>query len=249
MVELTHDQIATLRHWFLPERPGPLIGPHVIHSGYGTCHADRWPQPRVLLLNAGGNLALHGDSAVLQPEMIRGHIKGYLAAAENFAPLLYETFDSVIAWPRLVYSMPQLVDVPPVEAELRRLTAQDSEALALLSEENRWIWVTWGDASRLAASGYAWGAFVDGRLVAVANSFFVGEQYEDIGVVTEPEYRRRGLSAACVNALCADIRTREHTPSWTTTPHNVGSQHVAEKCGFVWQRHDMLYGIDAPPLD
>ena len=64
--------------------------------------------------------------------------------------------------------------------------------------------------------------------------------YEDIGVVTERDYRGQGLSAACAAALCDDIRARGRRPSWSTAPENHASLRVAEKLGFVVQRHDRL---------
>jgi predicted GNAT family acetyltransferase len=95
----------------------------------------------------------------------------------------------------------------------------------------------------LAASGFAWGAFVAGQLAAVACPFFVGERYEDIGVVTEPKFRGLGLSTACAHALCGDIRARERQPSWSTSPDNTASLRVAEKLGFAVQRYDLLYVV------
>lgn len=36
MIELSHDELKTLRHWFKPEQPGAItIGPHAINTGYG----------------------------------------------------------------------------------------------------------------------------------------------------------------------------------------------------------------------
>jgi predicted GNAT family acetyltransferase len=87
----------------------------------------------------------------------------------------------------------------------------------------------------------AWGAWTNGRLASVACTFFVGYQYEEIGVVTEPEDRGRGLSVACAGALCQYIRARGRTPSWTTSPDNTASIRVAQKLGFVHDRDDYLY--------
>jgi predicted GNAT family acetyltransferase len=106
----------------------------------------------------------------------------------------------------------------------------------------------WGGPNGLASSGFAWGAFVAGQLVSVACTGFLGETYEDIGIVTEPGFRGLGLSPICVLALCSDIRARGHQPSWSTSPDNLASVRVAEKCGFVRQRDDLLYvvGVSIP---
>jgi RimJ/RimL family protein N-acetyltransferase len=133
---------------------------------------------------------------------------------------------------------------------VRRLGPDDTQRLGELSAESSWIAKTWGGPSGLASSGYAWGAFAGGRLVAVACTFFLGIGYEEIGVVTEPEFRGLGLSAACAGALCEDILDRGRYPSWTTSPDNSASLRVAEKLGFALVRRDYLYvvGIDVPEL-
>ena len=46
MLLLTPAQTAALQDWFLPERVGPLVGPHVIATGRGW--VDRWPAPRAV---------------------------------------------------------------------------------------------------------------------------------------------------------------------------------------------------------
>ena len=55
MFQLTPEQTATLKEWFIPDQPGPLVGLHVINTGNGTCHVDRWPNPRAILVNTAGN--------------------------------------------------------------------------------------------------------------------------------------------------------------------------------------------------
>jgi predicted GNAT family acetyltransferase len=89
---------------------------------------------------------------------------------------------------------------------------------------------------------------VDGQLAAVACTFFLGTTYEDIGVVTIPEYRRLGLSTACASALCHDIRARGHRPTWATSPDNTASLRIAEKLGFQLHRNDVSYviGVEIP---
>jgi predicted GNAT family acetyltransferase len=86
--------------------------------------------------------------------------------------------------------------------------------------------------------------------VAVATAFFVGTQHEDIGVVTEPGYRGRGLSTSCAAAVIADVRARGRRPTWTTSPENTGSRAVAARLGFVHARADVLYAVGVPvPVD
>ncbi|MCX6050018.1 MAG: GNAT family N-acetyltransferase [Chloroflexi bacterium] len=246
---LTPAQLATLNAWFLPDRPGPLIGLHVIQTGHGRGFVDRWPDPRAVLVETAQNMALSGDPTALQPDDLRIHAPGFVEAADNFVPLLRAAFPDLVARDRIIYA---LVGKPqfslPTNFTVRQLGPTDAQALQKLSDESSWISKTWGGPDGLAASGYAWGAFANDQLAAVANIFFLGDHYEDIGVATEPQFRGYGLSGACAGALCEEIQARGHTPCWSTSPDNLASKRVAEKLGFTWQRNDYLYvaGIEAP---
>ena len=247
MILLTPDQRTTLRDWFLPDRPGPLVGLHVLQTGHGTCFVDRWPEPRVALLETGDNLALVGDPGVLTPGELRPRLVGFVDASAGFEPLLRATVPTLAVWPRVILQLPgDPQSFPIAEAVIRPLRPTDAGQLADLSPEVAWITATWGGPAGLAASGHAWGAFRSGRLAAVACSFFVGVRYEDIGVVTEPAERGRGLSAACAGALCLDIQGRGRRPSWSTSPDNAASRRVAEKLGFLVQRRDRLLVVGQP---
>jgi len=244
MIVLTPKQIATLRDWFLPERPGPLVGLHVIHTGQGTCWADRWPDPHAILVETAGNYSLAGDPGALEPADLQGRITGFVEAPEPFVPLLLATFPDAKRWGRVIFELRSRPHFSrPQDYVIRRLDPADASHLQALSPESAWISKTWGGPAGVAASDRAWGAFAGRRLVSVACVFFVGEHYEEIGVITEPEFRGLGLSAACAGALCEEIWRRGHWSSWSTSPDNIGSIRVAEKLGFSHQRRDYLYAI------
>ncbi len=249
MLPLAPDQIAELQHWFLPDRPGSLVGSHVRHTCNGAGWVDRWPMPRTVLMESAGNYASMGDVHALTPADLRRHLKGVVEAPEAFAPLLRATFPMVRLWPRVIRAQPDGVgQISPCAYPLRRLVASDAIHLEALEPASTWISKTWGGPYGLAQSGYAWGAFVAGQLAAVACTFFLGATYEDIGIVTRPQFQGWGLVTACTAALCHDIRARGHRPSWSTSLDNAASIRVAEKLGFVVHRHDLLYvvGVDIP---
>lgn len=235
----------------MPERPGPLIGLHILHTGHGTIQVDRWPQPRALLANTAGNCSLAGDPTAFTPADLRD-VAGMIEAPSPFLPLLQAAFSDLHLWHRVIFSLPGEPHFSlPYPYEVRRLTAVDTVHLQSLTPETNWVAKTWGGATGLAASEMAWGALANGRLAAVACTFFLGQRYEEIGVATEPEHRGRGLGVACAGALCQDILARDHIPSWTTSPDNVASVRVAQKLGFIHQRDDCLYvtgmSIPRPP--
>ena len=247
MNQITSEQAAALRGWFVPDQPGPLVGLHLIQTGSGACHADRWPDPRAVLVEAGGNYSLLGDPQALEPADLVHRINGLVDAPEEFVPLLKAAFPALAVWERVTLALDNPPDLTRPSAGLtRRIEADDAPYLSELSPELTWIWDTWGDASRLASSGHAWGAFTDDRLVSVACTFFVGERYEEVGVVTEPEFRGMGLSVACAGALCADIQGRGRIPSWSTSPDNTPSLRVAQKLGFEVRRRSRLYIVGMP---
>jgi RimJ/RimL family protein N-acetyltransferase len=242
-VPLTREQLATLGHWFLPERPGPLIAQHVIATGFGSGLADRWPAPRALVVETGGNYTLAGDPGALDPEGLRGQVAGFVEAPAGFEPLLAAAVGELHEWPRVILALDgprRPAPAPGGGHRVRRLGRGDTGSLAGLGEETNWIANSWGGPEGLAASGTAWGAFRGSRLVAAACPFFVGTVYEDIGVATEPGSRGQGLSTACAGAVCQDVRDRGHVPSWTTSPDNTASLRVAAKLGFSLRRRDRL---------
>ncbi|SRR6266540_1763323 len=242
MVPISRAQLATLERWFIPDRPGPLVGLHVIRTGHGTSLVDRWPAPRALLVETAANYSMAGDARALTAADLRGRLEGIVEAAPRFVPLLRAAYPRLLVWDRVILALHGPFRPAPAAGLLvRRLEAGDAGALAGLSEECRWVAATWGGPAGLAASGSAWGAFWRDRLVSVAGVFFVGDRYQEIGVVTEPGFREQGLSTACAGAVCADILRRGGTPSWSTSRDNLASLRVAHKLGFALQRHDRLY--------
>ena len=243
---LTPGQATTLKHWFLPERPGPLVGSHVIQTGNGVFLVDRWPDPRAALMETAGNYSLLGAVDAFTPSDLR-NVTGVVEASAAFEPLLKATFPDAIIWQRVILVQQDTsTQIPAGDHLVRRLEPSDIDHLRGLSSESAWISKTWGGPLGLASSRFGWGAFVDDQLVSVACTFFLGETYEDIGVVTEPGFRGTGLSPSCTIKLCDDIRTRGHQPSWSTSPDNLASLRVAKKLGFAVQRYDSLYVVGIP---
>jgi hypothetical protein len=78
----------------------------------------------------------------------------FLAAPEAVGPVAAEAFPDRVVGDRVIYRLPAgrgaLPSGPP--AEVRALTAADTEAVAGLSSEIGWIAKTWGGSAGLAGS-------------------------------------------------------------------------------------------------
>lgn len=87
---------------------------------------------------------------------------------------------------------------PRAAPEVRRLSAADLPAMGDLARLGELM--AWGPEAM--ENGPAFGAFVEGRLAAMAATRFATPDVIEIGnIVTHPGYRRRGLAAACTSAL------------------------------------------------
>jgi RimJ/RimL family protein N-acetyltransferase len=250
MILLSPDQIASVKSWFLPDRPGLLLGLHAIYTGLGKFFADRWPEPRAILVETAGNYSLSGDPEAFAPVDLIGGITGVVDAPKSFLPLLQRSFPELKIWERVILT--HETDLPtllPCAFPLRRLTKVDTNLISQLSPEVAWITKTWNGPDGLARSGYAWAALDGRKILSLSCSFCVGQTYEDIGVVTEPAFRGQGLSVSCTAALCRDIIARGRRLSWSTSIDNLASLRVAEKLGFQFQRYDCLYAINQPIPD
>lgn len=250
MILLTIEQLHDLRPLLTPDRPGPAVGLHVMYTGHGACYADRWPNPRAGIVYTTGNYSLFGDPDALTPDDLATHIEGIVDAPDAFVPLLRRAFPDVTVWQNKIFELPKTEPSFRIlrGTSIRRLDRGDVRHLWGLSFVNAWICKTWGGPPGVASSGWAWGAFMDGKLVAVALSFYVGDRYENIAVVTEPAARGRGVAGACAAKLIRDIEMRGRRASCTIALENRASARAAQKVGFVEVRSEPLYvvGVKVP---
>jgi RimJ/RimL family protein N-acetyltransferase len=254
---LAAEHWGSLREWLLPERACSLIGWHTLATGVGKWWVDRWPRPACGIAFAGGNLTFAGDPERLGTHALPGLIAElrddwdhvFMEVPEPFRPAVLEALDAPSRWPRVIYttnsSLQTGIEAPP--RAVRRLGAGDAPAVAELGEDLDWISDTLGGPEALAGGQSAFGAFVEGRLVSVAVPFYIGEGFEELGVVTDAAHRGAGWSTACAKAVVADMQARDRLPCWATTPDNAASRRVAEKLGLSLSREEMHY-MEGDPI-
>jgi GNAT superfamily N-acetyltransferase len=74
---------------------------------------------------------------------------------------------------------------------------------------------------------------MDGDKFACSSiSAFIGNGQIDIGIETNPEYRRQGLGAPTAAAMVRYCLEQGHQPVWGCLQDNVGSALIAKKVGF-----------------
>jgi GNAT superfamily N-acetyltransferase len=250
MIEMLPPRLPAVSRWFPAGGPGAAaLAEHVLATGSGHWWADRVIQPRAVAVGCAGHVLLRGDPRALSPRSLAPLAGSYVGAPARFLPLLGQAFDRVIPWERMEWvrhEQGRRVPPPPDGVTVRRLTADDAPALAVLDDTMAWIHDSWGGPAGLAASGFGWAAFAGGRITAVACGYFLGSAYEDIAVVTHPDHRRGGLALACVTALCAETAIRGHTPSWTCSRDNRPSRLLAWAAGFRLVREYVYFATGRP---
>ncbi|CAM5500024.1 hypothetical protein SXANM310S_03586 [Streptomyces xanthochromogenes] len=244
MIELPLHQLASYLGWFPQASAGQTaLVEHVMATRRGHLWADRGDRPRAIAVGCGGYLLLSGDPEALGPSAMAPLAGQYVLAPSRFLPALSSGLERVTPWERMVYvrRAQPLSPRPPRGVTVRRLVDTDARAVALLGSDAAWIHASWGGATGISGSGHAWGAFLKGRLLAVACTYFLGSRYEDVAVVTAPDHRREQLALSCVVALCADVEARGRKASWTCSRHNRASRLLAWNAGFRLEREYVHY--------
>ncbi|MBO1413551.1 GNAT family N-acetyltransferase [Streptomyces sp. FH025] len=246
--------LATLpaADWSAPERPGASVLPtHVTRSSHGGWWADDPHAARALLVHCGPERLLRGDPAHLAPDVLARFDRGQFHAPDRFLPLLGRTFAHLTPWVRVLHvhtERPRPVS-PHTAAWVRPLCPADEAPLDRFARRAcadgavrpHWISETWGGHRALAASGFAWGAFLGPYLASLACGYLVGREHLDIAVATDPAFRRLDLALACARAATAAAHAQGLTATWSAPRGNQASRALAEAAGFRPLRQEVVY--------
>ncbi|MBA2467968.1 MAG: GNAT family N-acetyltransferase [Chloroflexia bacterium] len=81
--------------------------------------------------------------------------------------------------------------------------------------------------------GHVAGAIRDDALVSLAYTFAVSDRHADIGVVTHPDWRDRGLATAVAACVASAIQAAGQIPVWSCGGPNLASLRIAARLGFT----------------
>ena len=76
---------------------------------------------------------------------------------------------------------------------------------------------------------------LDKKVISHCNALMVGKKMVEIDIGTEENYRERGYATISALALIDRLLEVDLTPTWSTWPFRLESQHIAEKLGFIKQ--------------
>ena len=113
---------------------------------------------------------------------------------------------------------------------VRQLTITDLPLLEAAPAEIRGA--GFGSPGTMLAVGFAAGAIVSGRLVAIAHTSALTRHHADISAFTLEPWRRRGFSTAAASIVAERVQETGRTPVWSAGEDNIASLRVAEKVGF-----------------
>ena len=133
----------------------------------------------------------------------------------------------------------------PNQARIVPITADLARQIDTELGEN--IGFFWGGYDRYAAHGYGCCLLINDQIVSAAVADGCDGHSVSIGVVTVPEFRRKGLSELTCTAFIEESLARGIQPVWECEVRNVASKSLAEKLGFVERARFAQLSIAEPP--
>ncbi len=122
---------------------------------------------------------------------------------------------------------------PLMVPDVRRLGPADIHLMEAATAAMGMTGWRFGSAAAQIEGGYAAGAVVDGRLVAVGFTASRSPRYGEVGIHTLAAYRGRGYAAAAAALVAQDLHRAGLTVVWSTSTENIASRRIAAKLGLV----------------
>lgn len=190
--------------------------------------------PRGVVIQANDEPTTFGDDAEAIWQILQ-HLTDWFCVeiaidvGRKLLPLMQSRYASVRWYESPYYVLDGLPIKPHApEIETRLLTPADIPLWQNSPDFSSTGFKTHDDVLR---EGFAAASFVDGRMVAIAQTYALSEKYADIGVFTAEAYRKRGLSTYAAALVMEQVAARGQIPAWSTGADNLASQRVALKLG------------------
>jgi GNAT superfamily N-acetyltransferase len=119
---------------------------------------------------------------------------------------------------------------PPTCFGCRQLSAADRPALTTMQGDCSAADLDEGDVD--IDHEVAFGCWHEERLTAVASMYTIRGGFADVGILTHPDFRGRGLGKAAVSSVCSWLIAQGKLPMYRYEVNNLGSAGVARSLGF-----------------
>lgn len=224
----------------LPDSPQTLISSHCLKRGL----AKAWTKGSISSFVA---VVVQTDSCPTEPISFGQDVEGLVRILENV-----QDWDCVVVDCEVAEQLGSVIEtalacsvlftddvyfvldrrMPIIKhTHVRELTVEDLPLLEKAANDDlKFGW--WRDSRSLLTDGIIAAAIVDRQIVASARTTALSDGYADIGVYTEPSYRRQGLALAAASLVVNRVQENGRVPVWSAGATNVASVQMAKKLGF-----------------
>lgn len=155
--------------------------------------------------------------------------------------------DLAVQGPMTIWYATRDTLIPAPNRFVRALRRRDAEALArfdrILKIRDPETYPYWQIGGREVAHTRLWGAYHEGKLVAVAGARRLTEDVAEIGVSVLPTMRRRGYGTAVVSAAAQALFEQVRLVQLRTLAQTPGADRLALRLGFRPYAHHLWIGV------
>ena len=134
---------------------------------------------------------------------------------------------------RLFFRYPETAPVPQTDSAAVEITA---DILSQIRGGNTPA-VSWDSPEEFLKTGGGFCVMKDGTPASWAYAAAVSRRETDIGIETDPRFRRQGLAFTAAAAMIRSVRAAGKTPVWSCRAENEASGKLALALGFAQTGH------------
>lgn len=205
----------------------------------GTVRADDATQPAVAVIELDFYLLAGDANAPSAKDVVRLLPPPWSAvtSSEDWEPLLRRVWGAELQTRTRVAFRPgnwdrmrsrRFKETLPEGFTLKRVSAED---VARFAEFEASLVYNYSSLEEFIERGVGFGIEHEGRFVSGCSSFALSSRCLEFEIDTHPDFRNRGLAAACAAAMVEYCLDSELEPCWDA--HNEISAALATKLGFV----------------